>query len=210
MAYARHRARGQDRDPDRPRATGRSASQSRRGRARGAPRVDGAVREQSGNFGFDYWMVDRRELADILPGLSPRLSGLAVVPLERQLRRVEIGWRLGFEETIQAPAMHQIGADQSGEDERTVDGLLRRLGETEQQKGDQRDGDLDAHGIFRGAEKAADFEGLLDPAEEQLDRPASLVERGDLGGRSIEVVAQDAQHLAGIELDANLTQRVLE
>ena len=38
---------------------------------------------------------------------TARLSGLAVVPLERQLRRVEIGWRLGFEETIQAPAMHQ-------------------------------------------------------------------------------------------------------
>src|SRR6516164_11368078 len=37
-----------------------------------------------------------------LRDLEPRLSGLAVVPLERQLRRVEIGWRLGFEETIQA------------------------------------------------------------------------------------------------------------
>src|SRR6516165_5800280 len=82
MAYARHRARGQDRDPDRPRATGRSASQSRRGRARGAPRVDGAVREQSGNFGFDYWMVDRRELADILPGLSPAVSGASWMPYD--------------------------------------------------------------------------------------------------------------------------------
>ena len=98
-------------------------------------------------------------------GVTPQLSGLAVVPLERQLTRVEIGWRLGFEKTIQAPAMPQIGADQSGEDERAIDGLLRRLRETGQQKGDQRDGDLDAHGIFRGAEKAADFEGLLDPAK---------------------------------------------
>jgi hypothetical protein len=117
-------------------------------------------------------------------------------PVERQLKSVEIGWRLGFEETIRAPAMHQIGADQSGEDERAVDGVLFRLGEAEQQKGDQRDGDLDAHGIFGGAEKAANFEGLLDSAEEQLDRPAPLVELGDLAGRSIEVVAQDAQHLA--------------
>src|SRR6516164_6966088 len=112
----------------------------------------------------DWWAALFPDPSGLLRtlGVRARLSGLAVVPLECQLRRVEIGWRLGFEETIQAPAMHQIGADQSGEDERTVDGLLRRLGETEQQKGDQRDGDLDAHGIFRGAEKAADFEGLLD------------------------------------------------
>src|SRR5580700_2324165 len=144
----------------------------------------------------------------VMPGLDPRLSGLAEVPLERQLKRVEIWWRLSFEETIQTPAMHQIGADQSGEDERAVDDVLCRLGEAEQQKGNQRDGDLDAHGIFRGAEKAANFEHLLDPAEEQLDRPAPLVELGDLGSRSIEVVAKDAQHLAGVELDANLAHRV--
>jgi hypothetical protein len=48
--------------------------------------------------------------------------------------------------------MHQIDADQSGEDERAVDGVLCRLGEAEQQKGDQRDSDLGAHGIFGGAE----------------------------------------------------------
>jgi hypothetical protein len=104
--------------------------------------------------------------------------------LERQLKGVEIGCRFGFEETIQAATMHQIGTDQSGEDEWAFDGGLCRLGEAEEQKGDQCDGDLDAHGIFRGPEKAANFEGLFDPAEEQLDRPTPLVELGDLAEAS--------------------------
>ena len=65
--------------------------------ARGAPQI----------------FVDLGGMTILIRGQRPRLSGLAVVPLERQLKRVEIWWRLGFEETIQASAMHQIGADQS-------------------------------------------------------------------------------------------------
>jgi hypothetical protein len=102
-----------------------------------------------------------------MPRTGPRLFGLAVVPLERQLKGAEIGCRFGFEETIQAATMHQIGTDQSGEGEWAFDGGLCRLGEAEEQKGDQCDGDLDAHGIFRGPEKAANFEGLFDPAEDE-------------------------------------------
>jgi hydrogen cyanide synthase HcnC len=33
------------------------------------------MRTQSGNFGFDYRMLDRRELADLLPGLGPTVVG---------------------------------------------------------------------------------------------------------------------------------------
>ena len=50
--------------------------------------------------------------------MGPRLSSLAVVPLECQLKRVEWSRGFGLEQAIQAPTMHQIGADQSGEDER--------------------------------------------------------------------------------------------
>ena len=107
-----------------------------------------------------------------MAGHVPWLSGLALVPPERQLKRVEIGCRFGFEQAIKAPAMHQVRADQAGEGERAGDRRLGCLGQAEQQKGD-----LDAHGIFAGAEEATDFEGLLDPAEEQLDRPAALLER---------------------------------
>jgi hypothetical protein len=69
---------------------------------------------------------------------------------------------------------------------------------------------MNAHGIFAGAEKAANFTGLLDPAEEELDRLAPLVEFGDLARRSIEVVAQDAQHLAGVELGPDLAPWVCD
>src|SRR6516225_8555774 len=143
-------------------------------------------------------------------GLDPRLSGSDWVPLERQLSRIDRGWRLNLQQTVEAPAVHQICAHEAGEDERAGDRVLRGLGHAQQQKGDQSDGDLDAHGVFAGAEKAADLEGLLDPAEEQLDRPAALIEIGDLPGGGVEVVAQDAQHLAGVELDAHFPHRVLE
>src|SRR3546814_8931756 len=46
--------------------------------------------------------------------------------------------------------------------------------------------------------------------EEQLDGPAALVEVGDLLSRGIEVVAQDAQDLAGLDPDPNLANRVAE
>src|SRR5947208_185521 len=33
------------------------------------------MRIQSGNFGFEYRMLDRRELADMLPGIGPSVTG---------------------------------------------------------------------------------------------------------------------------------------
>src|SRR6266853_5330088 len=139
-----------------------------------------------------------------MAGTSPRLSGLAEVPLECELVGVEKGWGFGFQEAVETSAVYQIGADKTGEGEWAGDGFLCGLSQLQQQEGDQGDGDLDADGVFAGAEEAGDFEGLLDPAKEQLDRPAPFVEIGDLLRRGIQVVAQDAQHFAGIELDANL------
>jgi octopine oxidase subunit B len=40
------------------------------------------MREQSGNFGFDYRMLDRREAADILPGLGPSVTGASWTPYD--------------------------------------------------------------------------------------------------------------------------------
>jgi hypothetical protein len=116
--------------------------------------------------------------------------------LQGHLSGVGKDWRFGIEQAIERSAMHQIEADQAGEGERAGDGLLPGLSQPQQQKGDQRDRDLDAHGILAEAEKAADFEGLLDPAEEQLDRPTPLVEIGDRLGRGVEIDAA----LCGVEL----------
>jgi hypothetical protein len=102
--------------------------------------------------------------------------------LQRQLSRIEDRSGFGLEQTIDGPAVHQIGADQTGEDERAVDDFLSGLRETQQQEGDEGNGNLDAHGILARTEKSADLEDLLDPTKEQLDRPAPLVEIGGLPG----------------------------
>ena len=96
-------------------------------------------------------------------------------------------WHWG-EQIIDRPAVHEVGADQSGEDGRTLNVFLSGLGQAQQQKGDECDRDLDSHGILGGADEAGDLEGLLDPAEEQLDGPASAVEISNLLCAGIEII----------------------
>jgi glycine/D-amino acid oxidase-like deaminating enzyme len=40
------------------------------------------MREESGNFDFDYRMFDRRELADVFPGVGPAVSGASWTPYD--------------------------------------------------------------------------------------------------------------------------------
>ena len=68
--------------------------------------------------------------------------------------------------------VHEIGADEAGESKWAFDALLCRLGNAEQQVGDQGYGQLDAHSVLAGAEELLDPQRLLDPAEEQLDLPS--------------------------------------
>jgi len=83
--------------------------------------------------------------------------------------------------------MHEIVSHQAREGERSFDGFLGCVGEAEQQVSDQRHGDLDANGVLGCADEVVDPEGLLDPAEEQLDGPAALVEMGYFLGRSVNL-----------------------
>src|SRR5260370_16717967 len=103
-----------------------------------------------------------------------------------------------LEQIVDRAAVHEIGADQSGKDERSVNAFLCGLGQTQQQEGDERDGNLDAYGILGGANETSDLEDLLDPAEEQLDGPTSAVEIGDLFCAGIEVIRQDTQHPSSV------------
>jgi hypothetical protein len=50
--------------------------------------------------------------------------------------------------------VHEVCAYEPGEGEWSVDDFLSRLGQTEDEKGDQSYGDLDAHRIFGYAEDA--------------------------------------------------------
>src|ERR1700730_10696424 len=87
--------------------------------------------------------------------------------------------------------------------------------DAQQHEGDQRDVDLDAYGVFAAPEKAADFEVLLQPFEQQLDLPALLVEPGDLGGGPVQIVGQEIKRLVSIGpghddlAQADLPERVL-
>ena len=40
------------------------------------------MRVQSGNFGFEYRMLDHREVADLLPGIGPAVSGASWTPYD--------------------------------------------------------------------------------------------------------------------------------
>ena len=111
-------------------------------------------------------------------GTSPRLSGSGQAKVELVLASLLRRGRIG--ELIDASEVHEVGAHEAGEGEDAGDRLLRGVRHAQQQIGDQGDGDLGSHGILASAEEAADLQGLLDPAEEQLDLPAHLVELGDL------------------------------
>jgi hypothetical protein len=128
--------------------------------------------------------------------------------LEGHLIGIELEGGFCLQEAVGSAAVHEVGANEPGEGQRARDGFLGRLSEAEQQEGSERAGDLDAHGILGGSEEAGDLEHLLDPAEEQLDGLAAFVEVGNLLGGSIEVVAEDAQHLAGLGLDPDLAHSV--
>jgi hypothetical protein len=91
-----------------------------------------------------------------------------------------------------------------------VNSLLRCLRKAQDNEGDQGNGDLDAYRILGEADEVPDAQGLLDPAEEQFDLPTLLVKIGDLFGRGINVIGDDAQDLAGINDHAKLANRNLQ
>jgi glycine/D-amino acid oxidase-like deaminating enzyme len=40
------------------------------------------MRQEAGNFGFDYRMLDRKALADLLPGIGPAVTGASYTPYD--------------------------------------------------------------------------------------------------------------------------------
>src|SRR5260370_12898623 len=107
----------------------------------------------------------------------------------------------------------ELGEQQGGGGLETAGGGVMQ--DAQQHKGDQRDVDLDAHGVFTAAEEAADFEVLLEPFEQQLDGPTLLIELSDLPGRPIEIIGQEIKRrvLVGARHDnlaqADIVERVL-
>ena len=104
--------------------------------------------------------------------------------------------RIGLEQGADVASVHQIGANEAGKGEWAGYCLLGGLCQAQQQKADQSDGDLNSNRVLGGSDKAGDFQGLFDPAEEQLDRPALFVKVGNQPGRGGEIIGRDAQDLA--------------
>ena len=104
-----------------------------------------------------------------------------------------------WEQAIDAGDFHEMALDETREGEKTIGRLDRGVDQLEQQESDQGDGELNADGVLADSKELADFEVLLDPTEEQLDGPATLVEIGDLLGGGIEIVGEDAQDFTGLD-----------
>src|SRR6185437_14041082 len=103
-------------------------------------------------------------------------AGLGGVDIGRAL---DVGDRLACEEA---------GRDEVGETDCRQGNAAIAGGDAQQEIGDHGGDDLEADGVWRAAEELAQLEMLLDPAEQELDLPAHLVERGDLDGRSVEII----------------------
>lgn len=73
----------------------------------------------------------------------------------------------------------------------------------QEEKGDQRDGDLNLHGIIRKtAKEVRDPQSLFHETEEQFDSSAPLVKIGDLLRRCVEIIGEHPQLPSGLCQDA--------
>ena len=149
----------------------------------------------------------------VMAGLGPRLSGSPIMPKVNALGMIlhrQFLWYGGISTQFgERSAMHDVCPHQTGELRAAVDYPLLIMGQPDQHKRDQRHRDLNAHRVLRRAVEVPHLQSLFDPAEEQLDRPAALVECCDLPGWCIQIVSQDAQHRPGFSRDLDLAHRVI-
>src|SRR5438105_14999690 len=95
--------------------------------------------------------------------------------------------------------MHQVGSDQPREREWFDRDRSGVMSQAQQQKRNQRNGNLSAHGVLGGSQEVSDLQGLFDPSAEQLDSPSTLVQSGDFLRACSQIVAEDTQDFAGLD-----------
>src|SRR6187455_99476 len=104
-------------------------------------------------------------------------------------------------------AHEQELADELCKAERRQLDAVGACGDAQQEVGDHRGEDLQTNRVVAVAEEPADSEMLLDPAEQQFDLPAALVERGDLDCGALEIIGQQRDPAAAVALDLDASQR---
>ena len=92
--------------------------------------------------------------------------------------------------SIDRSSREEKPAGEFGEPQARQVDVVAVCGDAQQHESDHRRDQLQPHGVLVCAEKPSDLEMLLDPAEQQLDGPARLVERGDLDRRTHHVVGE--------------------
>ena len=104
------------------------------------------------------------------------------------------GWRsVDFSDR---PSQKQALADEFGEAQRRHGEAMKTRRDAQQHIGDHGGEDLQADGVFVPAEELADAQMLLDPAKQQFDLPAALVEGGDFDGGARQIVGDECERSA--------------
>src|SRR5258708_5369682 len=85
-----------------------------------------------------------------------------------------LGWWGSLEKFGDRAPMHQVGSDQAGEGERAGHDPVGVVSQAQQQKGDQRDRDLNANGVFGSSQEMADLQGPFYPSKKPLAHPPPL------------------------------------
>src|SRR5664279_4656821 len=147
-----------------------------------------------------------------MAGSSPRLSGMTFAFSRRHPRKVRpeieegvllrLFWRRRrLEEIADRSSLHEVCADEPGEGERTFDNFVSLMGKTQKHESNQRNCNLDPHGILGSSEEVLDLQGLFYPAEEQLDLPSAFVQVCDVLGACLQIVGEQTQDLARFDPD---------
>src|ERR1700730_2342127 len=162
----------------------------------------------------------------VMPRFRPRLSGTlfascchldqstsptCATPLRRSRGRwFELEYYLlllplwaqrGIEKQGNGPPMHEVCSNELREYERAFDDLVGIMSQTQQQKSNESDCNLNANGVLRCSQEVIDFQDLFDPSEEQFYCPASLIQCGDFFRARGQIIREDAQYLAGLDFD---------
>src|ERR1700688_718802 len=78
--------------------------------------------------------------------------------------------------------------------------------EAQKQIGNHRGEDLQADGVVVFAHELAKIEMLLDPAEQEFDLPAALIESCNLDCRAFEIIGDESDHSAFVTPDLDASQ----
>ena len=102
---------------------------------------------------------------------------------------------------LEVPPIQEELLDEVGESQDRYRGAMATCGDADEGISNHCGEELQAYGIVAVAEELADAEMLLDPAEQELDLPAPLVELADLDGGARQVIGQKGDAVAFVALE---------